>query len=161
MTNSATILTLSGQPVPEDRECVRNLTEIIQGVQDFVVIDGLSSQVGGSSLPNTNNTAAQALETAQEALALAEEVRDSRKERRSSATAVALPAGDSAQVISWTPALPNTLYNVSITFVGTAVYPSAYYGFHVVNGTQTTTSVQLRFNNIPSSWAFTYVVDEL
>lgn len=161
MTNSATVLSLVAQPVPQDRECVRTLSDILEGVQDYVTIGGLSSQVGGTSLPNTNNTAAQALEVANDALSLAQDLQAEKRERRSSQTATALSTGDSYVPISWSPAMPNTFFEVRITLMGPASHPSAYFGWRLVNNTITPTSVQVAFENIPAGWSFFWVCEQL
>lgn len=160
-SNSTIVAALVAAPVPPERECVSNLSEIIEGVVAFTTIDALASASSGSPFPTTNNTAAQALATANSALEIANDTAAQVKQRRSSGTKISLPTGDSTAVISWSPEMPDTNYEVRVTLYGPDTHPSAYYGWRVVDGTQAVTSARLIFDNIPAGTSYAWVVESL
>lgn len=163
-TNSSTIAALSAQPVPIDRECPRTGTDIVKLVQDFVAVVGLASQVQtapGVSTPVTNNLGAQALALANEVKATLENLQGNFLNRRVVATRQNVPAGDSTQTFTIDPAMPSSDYEVRLFFTGPATHPSAYYGWRVVSGSQTTTGVQISFDNAHNNMVCTVVVEDL
>ena len=163
-TNTTQIATLGAAPIPADRECVRTGTEIAALWTDFGLVNGIASgNIGGGLTNVTNNVAAQALSVAQEAKAIATELQGERRERRSAASRIPLPTGDAVIPISWSPVMPNTLYHVSIVLWGdnTPIGSNRQPGWRVVEGTETTGSVQVNFGNIRSGMSFTYLVEEL
>ena len=153
MTNSVTVKALTPLPVPTDRECVSNLTSILQGVSDYMEIAGLASEIGsGSGVVPTNNTAAQALALAQkvdqELSLLSQRV----PHYRSSAVPVALVSGDQIVPVTFTD-IGTTDYVVNVTMFGPAGFATTFYGWMIVDASRTSNSFQIRFDNVPSSGA--------
>lgn len=155
--NEVISASLEADAVPTNRECVKNLTEILQGIEDFVKIVGLAS-AAGTPLP-TNNVAAQALATATSALTIATTLQANAKQRRSGVK-TSLANGSTTGAISWSPVMPSTDYEVRVTFYGDNSGAAAY-SFHVVNGTEGIGSVTLRFIDIPANFFFNWVVEQI
>lgn len=162
--NSATIASLEAQPVPIDRECPRSLTDILKGVQDFVAVVGLASQVQiapGVTTPVTNNLGAQALALANEVKASLDGIVGNFLNRRVIASRQNIPAGDSVQTFTIDPAMPSSDYEVRLFYTTSAGAYTNYYGWRVVSGSQTTTSVQIRFDNAKADMVVSAVVEDL
>lgn len=136
--------------VPTDRECqISNLTDIIQGVVDYTTI--ASTNPDGSVTPPDDSVAQQALSTANAALALAQSLQAAQKETRSLAPQ-AIPTGDSTYSFAWNPALPDTDYDIELTFYAGAVgHPSAYYGWRVLESSITVNGFSVLLDNIPAN----------
>ena len=159
MTNDTTVLALQATPVPSDQECVRNLSEIVQGVAQYVIITGLSSATGGAPgvVPNNN--------IAQEALALATKVQTDLAalsarvpHYRSSPTPIALVAGDQIVPVTFTD-IGTTDYVVTVTMFGTSTFATTFYGWVIVDASRTSNSFQIRFDNVQGGGAsFTWVL---
>lgn len=163
-TNTTQIATLEAQPVPADRECVRLLSEILRGVQDYVTVNGIASgNIGAGVTTVTNNVGAQALSIANEAKALVLALQGQQKERRAAESRIPLPVGDSVLPISWSPVMPNTLYHVSIAMWGdnTAIAATGQPGWRLVTGSETTGSVLVNWGNIKAGMSYTYVIEQL
>jgi hypothetical protein len=156
-TNTQQLAGLVAQPVPPDRECVRNLTEILLGVQDFMQVLVNVFQSGGS----TDSVAQQALEVANAALATAQQALAATPNRRTSGVPLAVPAGDSVMPISWSPAMPDADYEVRGTYYGTNVAVAAFYNFRVIDGSRTVNGCQIRFDNTPAATKFAWTVEAL
>lgn len=146
--NETISLTLEAQPVPEDRQCVRNLSDILQGVQDYVLVIGDGSSQPGQVFPSAVVIAERALALAEEAKADVVELATKVPDRRTSGGLVTVPTGDSTLPISWTPALQSTSYEVRITFYGNNTGAGASFAYRVVDGSQTTSGVQVRLLNL-------------
>src|SRR5678816_2528606 len=117
--NTTQIATLEAQPVPADRECVRTGSDVTRLVQDFVTVNGIASGNVGQGLSSvTNNTAAQALSVANEAKSIATSLQSQIRERRAATSRIPLPVGDAVIPITWSPAMPDTLYEIRITLWG-------------------------------------------
>jgi hypothetical protein len=162
--NSATIASLEAQPVPIDRECPRSLTDILKGVQDFVAVVGLASQVQiapGVTTPVTNNLGAQALALANEVKASLDGIVGNFLNRRVVAVRQNIPAGDSVQNFTIDPAMPSVDYEVRLFFTGPGTHPGQYYGWRVVSGSQTTTSFQISFDNAHNNMVITVLVEDM
>lgn len=162
--NTTQVATLEAQPVPLDRECVRLLSEILRGVQDYVTVNGIASgNIGAGVTTVTNNVGAQALSIANEAKALVLALQGRIRERRAAESRIPLPVGDAVIPISWSPVMPNTLYEVRVTLHGdsTAIAATGQPGWRVVAGTETTGSVQLNFGNSKAGMSFTWCVESL
>jgi len=158
MTNSTLVKALTPLPVPSDRECVSNLSSILQGVSDYMEIAGLQSEIGsGSGLVPTNNTAAQALALAQkvdqELSLLSQRV----PHYRSSAVPVALVAGNQVVPITFTD-IGTTDYLVNVTVFGTSTSPSVAFSWSPIDASRTSNSVQIRFDHIPSGSSFIWSI---
>lgn len=162
--NTTQIATLEAQPVPADRECVRLLSEILRGVQDYVTVNGIASgNIGAGVTTVTNNVGAQALSIANEAKSLVLALQGATKQRRAATSRIPLSVGDAVIPISWSPVMPSTLYEVRVTLHGddTAIAATGQPGWRVVAGSETTGSVRLNFGNSKAGMSFTWVVEEL
>lgn len=157
-TNTQVTAALQAQNVPPDRECVQNLTEVIQGVVDFVSIVTTAGETPGSP---TDSIAQQALQVANVALATANQALAATPNKRSSGVPLLISSGDSTLNISWSPAFPNTNYEVRGTYFGTNVPVAAFYAFRIVIGSQTVSGCTLRFDNTPVGSQFAWVVEAL
>ncbi len=159
--NETIIASLQANPVPSDRNCVRTGQDVVNLVQDFVQVNGLAGANPGTGLPSTNNTAAQALETANAALTLAQQTASAQPERRSSGALSSLPTGDSMATLSWSPVLPGVNYEVRVTIYGPASYAGAFYGYRVVVASLQAGSVNVIFDNAPAGSYYSWVVEML
>lgn len=162
--NTSIVARLEKQPVPADRECVRLLSEILQGCEDFLAVAGLASGNIGAGLTSvTNNVSAQALAIANEAKSIAAALQAATKQRRAAASRIPLQVGDSVIPLTWSPAMPNTQYHVSIMLWGSdaAIAATGQPGFRLVTGSETVNSVLCNFGNAKAGMSFTYVCEEL
>lgn len=160
-SNSTVIASLEAQPVPEDMLCVRDLQDIVDRLPSVLRVVGLASQSAGSAF-TTNNTASQALETANAAQAQVQALAGQIPQRRFTdpATPVALAAGDSVVPFTWTPALPDTNYEVRCCVFGPAA-SGASYCWHVQDASRTTSSVSVRFSNVPAGRSVIFIAEQL
>lgn len=162
--NTTQIATLEAQPVPADRECVRSLSEITRGVQDYVTVNGIASGNVGAGLTNvTNNVGAQALIIANEAKASVAVLEGERKEKRSAASRIPLPVGDAVIPLTWSPVMPSTNYEIHLTLWGSdaPIGATNQPGWRAVTGSETTGSVSINFGNSKAGMLFTWSVTEL
>ena len=152
---------LQKQDVPPDRECdISNLTEILQGVVDFVTVVTNQSQVNDGS-GTSNAIAQQALQVANLALQTAQAAQAAIPQTRANQVPTPLPAVDSTVPLVWTEPLPNTNYSVSITYEGGTTFPTLYFNWYLEAASKTTTGCRIRFNNTPANFSFTYVVTSI
>lgn len=156
--NLAITAALVPQPVPPDRECVSNLTQILAGLADYtqVLLTTVGAQGGTGS-----SEASQALNVANTALALAQSIQASIPQRRANSTPESAAAGDSTVSITWAPEMPDTNYSVQVTFFGPVTAGATNWSYCVVNGSQTTTGCQLRLANVPNNFNYAWVVQDL
>jgi hypothetical protein len=155
--NTAITAALAPGTVPPDRQCVTNLQEIVDGVAAFTSVQVTpTGQQGGTG----GSEAAQALNVANTALALAHSVQASIPQRRSLSQPTALPTGESTMPISWTPEMPDENYAVQITLYGPAT-ATTNWSYCVVDESRTKTGCQLRFTNIPANFSVAWVVTDL
>lgn len=162
--NTTQIATLEAQPIPADRECVRTGSEITRLVQDFVAVTGIASgNVGGGLTNVTNNVAAQALAVANEAKTIAVTLQGEKLERRAATSRIPLPVGDSVLPITWSPVMPNTLYECRVCLWGSdaAIAATGQPGFRLVSGSEQTGSVLCNFGNIKTGMSYTWVTESL
>jgi hypothetical protein len=160
--NETITLALEAQPVPEDRQCVRDGSEIVKLVQDYVQVIGDGNAQPGQIFPSAVAIAEKALSTAEEALADVTELSEKVPERRTSGGLVTIPLGDSTFGLSWTPAMPSTSYEVRVVFYGAATSASDTFCYRVIDGSQTTTSCQIRLLNITANTTkISWVVEDL
>lgn len=157
-TNTQQVAALQAQQVPPDRECIQNLTSIIQGVVDFVSVVINTQQIPGS--PTGDSVAQQALQVANAALAAAQAAVASQPARRSTQP-VLQPAGDSVLPIVWTPAMPDTNYAVIVTYYGPNVAAGQYYGARVVDSSRTVNGCQIRLDNTPANTSVSVLIEAL
>lgn len=142
-------LTFPGQ-VPQDRECqIGTLSLILQGVVDYLTIS--TTNPDGTPNPPDDSVAQLALSQANAALALAQSVQASQKETRSTSPQ-AIPNGDSTTTFNWSPPLPSTDYDISVTiYAGAVGHPSAYYGWRVLESSLSTGGFSVLLDNIPAN----------
>lgn len=157
-TNTSITAALQGQSVPPDRECVRNGSEIVQLVQDFVTVVSSTTDVSGGT---DNSIAQQALQVANIALATAQAAVAATPNKRTSGQPLAITAGDSTLNISWSPAMPDADYEIRGTYYGTNVAVAAFYNFRVIDGSRTVNGCQLRFDNTPAATKFAWIAEAL
>jgi hypothetical protein len=152
---------LEAQPVPEDRLCITDAQDVVNVVQDYVRVVGLASQAPGSTL-TTNNTASQALETANSALAQVQTLSGQIPQRRASnpSTPIALAVGDSVMSFTWSDAMPDNNYEVRVVFFGPAG-AVANFAWHVQDASRTSNSVLLRFDNIPAGLSAIFIAEQV
>jgi outer membrane murein-binding lipoprotein Lpp len=161
-TNTSIAYYLAKDPIPEDRLCVNNAEEMAQVIVDYVYVAGLASTVGSSGIsPQTNNQIAALTTRVEELEAQVQELESQVPDRRVAATNVSLPAEDSTQVLTWSPPFETTNYEVRVTLQGSTGHPGAYYGWRVIGTSQTTSSVQISFDNIGANTSFSAVVETL
>lgn len=146
--NETISLALEAQPIPEDRECVRNLSEIVKGVQDYVQVIGDGSSQPGQIFPSAVVIAEKALALAEEAIADVEALTLRVPERRTSGTLINVPTGDSTLPISWSPSMPSTTYEVRVVFYGSSANSGAAFSYRVIDGTQGVDGVQVKLLNL-------------
>lgn len=157
-TNSQVVAGLVAQTVPPDRECITNLTQVLQGAVDYLSVIVNTQTIPGS--PGGDSIAQQALQVAQLALTTAQQAVAAIPPTRSD-QAIALPTGDSTIALSWADPLPDTNYAVIGTYIGAAPSVATYYTYRIIDGTQTTTGVQIRFENTPANFKWTWVVQAI
>lgn len=157
-TNTQISAALLANNVPPDRECIRNATDVVAAVQDFVsVVLSNIQETGGSS----DSIAQQALEQSAVALATAQQALAAVPQKRTSGTPLAVVAGDSAFTITWSPAMPDSDYEVRGTYYGTTAYPTVFWGYHVEDGSRTVNGCTIRLSNTPANFKFSWVVEAL
>lgn len=149
--NETISLALEAQPVPEDRECVHNLSEILKGAQDYLQVIGDGNQQPGQIFPSAVVIAEKALAQAEQAQADVNALSLRVPERRTSMDLVNIPVGDSTLNISWTPNLPSTSYEVRVTFYGAATSAGDTFCFRVIDGSRALGGCSLRILNITAN----------
>lgn len=157
-TNVQVVAALQAQNVPPDRECILNLTQVLQGVVDFVTLAVNTQQIPGS--PTGDSVAQQALQVANLALATAQAAQAAVPQTRSN-TAIALPTGDSTIALSWTEPLPDLNYMVLGTYIGAVTNVGTYFNFRIVAGSQTVNGCQVHFENTPANYSWAYLVQAI
>lgn len=158
-TNTQIVAALEAHPAAPDQQCVPgNMTELAQRLAALLTVVSNTTEVDQQS---TNSIAQQALETANIALATAQQATAAIPQTRSSGEPIALAAGDTSMTIAFSPAMPDTNYEVRGTYFGTATYPAAFFGFHIEDGTRTVNGCTIRFSNTPANFKFAWVVQEL
>lgn len=156
--NTSVTGALVAQTAPPDRNCVTDGNQILQLVQDFVqVLITQGAQQGGEG----NSVADQALQQAQIALALAQSVQASIPARRGlQGDPLPLEAGTNSVPLTWTPPMPDTNYEVRVTFYGPNS-GTANFSWWVVDSTRTVNGCNLRLVNIPTGFSMGWVVEDL
>lgn len=150
-TNSQNTFPLVASAVPADRQCVQNLSDILQGAVDFLMVQGLGGNAG-SSFPSQDTLGQQALQLAQQVQAQIAGIIASLPTFRTSTTNSPIPDGTNEIGITWTTPLPGTNYSVFFGFqalTGGAI--SASFFAYVVAGSQTTTGCTVHFEGAPAT----------
>jgi hypothetical protein len=161
VVNQAAVAVLQSTPVPPDLQCVLPQATA-DAIASTITVVGLASQVQGAAgvTPVTNNTGQQALTLAQANEQAIKVLQGKTLQRRILALRQNVVAGDSIQVYQISPEMPTSDYEVRVSFYGNTTHPSAYYGWRVVNGTQTVSQVSVSFDNAPADSVVTVVVEE-
>lgn len=147
-TNTEINASLVAGSVPPDRNCLKSGQDVVNLVQDFVSIQNSTPNADPSG-PD-NSVAEQALNTANTALAGVQALQSEKKEVRASGI-IAIPTGDSNFAFTFSPALPSTDYDISVTYyAGSAGFVAAFYNYRVLESSITTTGFNLIFDNTPS-----------
>jgi hypothetical protein len=164
-TNTQNLYPLVAGQVPNDRECVSNLSEILAGVQDFVQVSGVSATTG-TSLPTQDSVGQQALSLAQSLQNQLSALVNSNPVIRTSPGWLAIPTGTAAVEfpINWSSALPSNNYQLSYCVQGPPGSTSALSGtfdIYIVNGSATPTSCTLHIDKPPAAsagWTFQWTI---
>jgi len=158
-TNTQIVAALSWTDAPPDLACIPgDINELGPLLAQFLQVNSTTSEIDTTSQDSVAQQALQqsavALSTAQQALAAA-------PNKRTSDEPIAITSGDSTFNISWTPAMPDTNYEVRGTYYGANVAVAAYYNFRVIDGSRTVNGCQIRFDNTPANTKFAWVVEAL
>jgi len=160
--NETISLALEAQPVPEDRQCVRDGSEIVKLVQDYVQVIGDGSSQPGQIFPSAVVIAERALANSEEALTEVNTLSQKIPERRTSGGTITVPTGDSTLPISWSPEMPSTNYEVRVVFYGVATSAGDTFCYRVVDGSQTVSGCQIRLLNLTANTTkISWVVEDL
>lgn len=146
--NETIALALEAQPVPPDRECVRNLSEILKGVQDLMLVIGDGSSQPGQIFPSAVVIAEKALALAEEAVTEVNALSEKIPERRTSGGLITVPTGDSTVPISWSPSFVDTTYEVRVVFYGSAANSGAAFSYRVIDGSMAVDGCQVKLLNL-------------
>lgn len=135
--------------VPADRNCPKNGQDVVDLVQDFCSIQSSSSS--GDVAPPNDSVAEQALNTANTALAAVQELQAAQREVRASGI-IAIPSGDSNFGYTFTPPMPDTNYDIQVTYyAGAAGFIAAFYNYRVLESSLSVNGFNLIFDNTPAN----------
>ena len=148
-TNTEVTASIVAGTVPPDRMCVKNGQEVLNLVQDFASIQSSTSS-GDVTNPN-DSVAEQALNTANTALAAVQQLQAAQKEVRSSGL-IPIPTGDSNFGFTFVPPMPDTNYDISVTYyTGAAGFVASFYNFRVLESSLSVNGFNLIFDNSPAN----------
>ncbi len=148
-TNTEINTSLVAGSVPPDRNCPKSGQDVVNLVQDFVSVQSAASS--GSPTNPGDSVAEQALNTANTALGAVQELQAAQKETRSSGL-IPISSGDSNFTYSFTPPMPDTNYDIQVTYyAGATGYIAAYYGNRVLESSITVNGFTLIFDNTPAN----------
>lgn len=150
-TNPAIVAALVASPVPPDRECFSNMTQVLQAVQDLVQVNITDPALVPS---DGNSIANQALNTANIALATANAASARIPQQRFSAAIIPVPSGDNNFSISWSPSMPDTNYIVGLTLYGPAPTAATFSWYVSTDTPPTVDGCTLFLNNVPVTPGF-------
>lgn len=157
-TNTAISRALVGGLVPPDLNCPRDGQAIVDLVVAIVTVaEAINEASGGTS----DSVAQQALQQAGIALSAAQQALAAIPQTRSSGEPISIPTGDSAFAISWSPAMPDTNYEVRCVYFGADVAVAVFYAYRVVDGSRTTNGCVIRLDNTPANTKISWVVQQL
>lgn len=155
------VATLESRPVPLDLQCVIPQA-LADAIPQVVKVVGLASQIASPTgvTPVTNNTGQQALNLAKSLEVSVAELQANVIQRRVVATKSAAPAGNAVIPYSFSPAMPSASYLFHVNFMAAAGHVTIP-KWRVLEGSQTTTSFSLIFDDLPAAILITVVVEEL
>lgn len=134
------------------------MTELLARIAQFLSVVSVTSEVDQQS---TNSIAQQALETANIALTTAQQAIASIPQKRTSEEPIAVTAGDSTLNIAFGIAMPDTNYEVRLTYYGANVAVGVFYAFRVVDGSRTVNGCNIRLDNTPANTKVAWVVEQI
>lgn len=159
--NQAVVATLNSRPVPLDLQCVlpQATADAIAQVMQVV---GLASQIASPQgvTPITNNVGQQALSLAQSLQQITQTLQGQVVQRRLVALRTSVPSGNAQVPYQFSPAMPTDSYEVRVMFT-TAAGHTAAPKWRMLDGSQTTNSFTLLFDDLPAATLTTVVVEEL
>jgi len=150
-TNTEINETIVAGSVPPDRMCIKTGQDVVNVVQDFCSIQ--SSAASGSGENPGDSVAEQALNTANTALAAVQQLQGEQKEVRTSGI-ITIPTGDSNYGFTFTPPMPSTDYDISVTiYAGAAgfVASNQLYNWRVLESSISVNGFNLIFDNLPAN----------
>lgn len=148
-TNTEITQSIVAGSVPPDRNCPKNGQDVVNLVQDFCSINAGTSS-GDTTNPG-DSIAEQALNTANTALAGVQALQAQQKEVRSSGL-IAITNGDSNFAYSFTPPMPSTDFDISVTYyAGAAGFSGTFYQWSVLESSLSVNGFNIIFNNTPSN----------
>lgn len=150
-TNTEITASLVAGTVPPDRDCPKTGQDVVQLVQDFVSVQTGTSSGDGSN--PSDSVAEQALNTANTALEAVQDLQSAQKEVRSSGL-IPVPTGDSNFAFTFTPPMPSTNYDISVTYYAGAagfVASNSLYNFRVLESSLTVNGFNIIFDNTPAN----------
>jgi len=158
-TNTQIVAALSWTDVPPDLACnPGDLNELGPVLAQFLQVNSTTSEIDTTS---QDSVAQQALQQSAVALSTAQQALAATPNKRTSAEPIAITAGDSVFNISWSPAMPDTNYEIRVTWYGTNVAIAQFYAFRVVDGSRTVNGATLRIDNAPANSKISWVVEAL
>lgn len=159
--NQAQVASLIARPVPADLQCVIP-QELADAIPQVIQVGGLASQISSPTgvTPVTNNTGQQALTLAQSLQTRINTLESERVQRRVVAQRAAAPTGNAEVPYTFNPAMPTAGYIVHLNFSaasGHVTIPK----WRIKEGTQTTNSFTIIYDDLPAAVLITIVVEEL
>lgn len=157
-TNTEITASIVAGTVPPDRNCPKNGQEVVNLVQDFCSIQ--SSTSSGDSGNPSDSVAEQALNTANTALAGVQQLQAEQKEVRSSGL-FSIPSGDSNAPYSFTPPMPSTDYDITVTYyAGAAGFSGTFYNWRVLESSISVNGFTLILDNTPANTKISIRVEQ-
>lgn len=158
-TNTQIVAALEPHAAAPDQECVPgSMTELAAQIAALLSVVSVTSEIDQQS---TNSIAQQALETANIALTTAQQAIAAIPQKRTSEEPIAVTAGDSALNIAFGVAMPDTNYEVRLTYYGVNAAVGLFYAFRVVDGSRTVNGCQIRLDNTPANTKIAWVVEQI
>lgn len=162
MTNQATIATLESRIIPPESQC-----DLPQATADAIAkhirVVGLASQIAspsGVTTPVTNNVGQQALTLAQGNAEKITTLEGNVAHKRVVAYRNNVPQGDSVQPYAISPAMPDSNYEVRVSFYGGSTHPTNIYGWRILDGSVQSNQFSIVYDNVPASTLVTVIVEQ-
>lgn len=160
MQNQAVIAALQARPVPPDLQCYLS-QETADAIAQNIAVVGLASQIAsptGVAVPVTNNTGQTALNLAQTLQTQVQALQAERTPKRIVAQNQGIPSGNSDVPYTFSPALPDTNYEIRAFFIATAGHVTIP-KWRVLSGSISTTGFTLIFDDVPAACLVTVVAE--
>jgi len=157
--NLQIVAALEAHPAAPDAECVPGqMTDLAQRLASLLTVVSVTSEIDQQS---TNSIAQQALETANIALTTAQQAIAAIPQTRSSGEPIAITTGDSTIALTWSIPMPDTNYEVRLTYFGANVAVAVFYAYRVVDGSRTVNGCTVRLDNTPANTKVSWVAQQL